>query len=751
MNRQPAITPGQTERRAMSTVSPQRPMMSRSGPPPRGVPSGSGFASTIDPIRVLRRHAGWIIVAAFLGTIIGVVAHVLLLRYYPLYASEAVFELQPGVSDSREVGTREIGSDQLAARLANTEAVLLTDPTILRSAVRHPDVRQTVWYRQFVRPSETGGETFIIDDAVDDLQETLSASVIRGTNFFRLTWRYHHAADVPVVLNSVASAYLERRREVNQAEFLQNIELFQSKLNETNRRLDALDQEIRSFIRDRGITSLTDPRYSQASIAAEQLTQEIGSTTSQLNIAQGMLMQTQAKLVGTIEPTQEDIQDAEYDPQISTILQTITNIKTELRTLNDRFHSQDNRVLAMESRLRATENELESKMTEVLRRNLEARHKRLTDQIENMRDNLEMLHAEAEAKDAVLRELAADQAQYQALEARRARYEAQRESDMMLIREIDLIRARVDAARVRLAQEAQLPREVAFPQMKFIVPLGTLLVVGLTVGLIFLREMTDQRIKRASDLSVVPSARVLGVIPELEEDPTNSAAAELVVCKHPRSVLAESYRQATTTVLQATERSGHQTILVLAGLPGSGTTTTVTNIAASLAATGKSVLVVDANFRRSKLANAMGVPSDGIGLGDLLVGEANVDEAISKSEFGVDVISAGTPGNRVFERFNNGLFENIIAELRAKYDVVLFDSPPAVVAGDAMVLANRVDAAMLVVRANQEQRGLVARLINQLADARCEGLGILLNRPRRTAGGYFKKNFEAMASYSAKS
>jgi Mrp family chromosome partitioning ATPase len=89
-----------------------------------------------------------------------------------------------------------------------------------------------------------------------------------------------------------------------------------------------------------------------------------------------------------------------------------------------------------------------------------------------------------------------------------------------------------------------------------------------------------------------------------------------------------------------------------------------------------------------------------------------------------------------------------MAELRSRYDLIIIDTPPAVVAGDALQLAGKVDAAVLVVRANQEQRGLVARLINQLADTHCDLLGILLNRARGTVGGYFKKNFETMAEYS---
>ena len=92
---------------------------------------------------------------------------------------------------------------------------------------------------------------------------------------------------------------------------------------------------------------------------------------------------------------------------------------------------------------------------------------------------------------------------------------------------------------------------------------------------------------------------------------TKAKAAELVVRKHPTSVLAESYRQAATSLLPLMDRNGHQTLLLVGGLPGAGTTTVVTNLAAAAAAAGRRVLVVDANFRRPRLAKAMGVSDVG--------------------------------------------------------------------------------------------------------------------------------------------
>jgi polysaccharide biosynthesis transport protein len=738
----------------MSTVSPQRSIPGRSIPGgPRGPmpgPPGGGLATTIDPIRVIRRYLLWIIASVFVGAGIGAAAFIYLNRYHPSYTAEALFEVQPGLRESRDLGTNQM-SDSIAFRLANTETVLLTSRQVLEVAVRARDIQQTRWHRQFVTADESGQEVFDIQSAVDNLQQTLNANVIRDTNFFRLRWENSHARDLPIVLNAIAVAYLDRRREIDHMVWNDNIEVFRRELRNTSRELESLDDEISHFIRDHGITTLGDPRFSELSLSARNLTDQITGLTSVVSMTKMALEQREAKLRYTLEPSFEDEQEAKADPAVRQYDSQIALIRAELRNARSRMQPDHRPLRRLEARLEALELERADKIDEIILFNLNVARNRLRSDLERYRQRLEEVQAEAEDVDARLRELTANHAQYHALESRRNRLEQQRQSDLDTIRAIELIRTRTDAARVRMAQRAEEPRSRAFPRANIVVPLATLVTLMLTVGLIFLRELTDRRIKGASDLAILPNARVIGIVPELAEDPTGSTQAECVVRQHPHSVLAESYRQTCAVMMRAVERNGHQTILFMGGMPGAGTTTAVTNIACSLVAAGQKVLVVDANFRRPRLAAALGLDesrAEGAGLGDLLVGAADAGDCIVKSEFGVDVIPAGTPQNRVFERLHNGLFESVVAELRGMYDIILFDAPPAVVAGDAMILANRLDAAVLVVRANQEQRGLVARLMNQLADARCEHLGIMLNRPRGTAGGYFKKNFETMAKYS---
>ncbi|MHC4208913.1 MAG: GumC family protein [Planctomycetota bacterium] len=730
----------------MSTATPIR----RPAPPPARSRRPAAFmgARTIDPFRLLRRHVWLLTATAIVGVGAGVAAFLAFKRFLPLYSGEVLFEIRSGLEDAGQLAAGDIAQEDLVARLATTETVLLTSRDVLTAAVRMPDVLDTVWFkRKFVE----GGKD-LIDKAVDELEEDINGRVVRGTNLFGLRWLTGEPLDVPIVLNTIAETYLDRRYRLDESVYEDNLELYNKELNDTERKLDDLAQEIEKFIRDKGITTLDDPRSNQLALAMSDVIQRIAENSSELTMAQSAWAQTGAKLEGTIEPSDDDRRMAEEHPTAQPHAYAVLQAKTSLRELRGKYHDPEHWLVhRAEAHLRALELEYEARIEEIMTANLQATLKALADSIERYHQMAEALETEYDEKSTQLRTLAADMSHYLEMEDERDHLAATRDADIQLIRELRLIRAREDARRVRLAELAQTPRELAFPKVQIIVPLTAVLLLGLVTGVIFLRELTDQRVKSAADVGLIPDARVLGVIPELSEDPCRCDAAELVVRKFPNSVLAESYRQIWTLVDKALTGPGHQTLLLVGGQPESGNTTVASNIAAAAAAAGRTVAIVDADFRRPRLGEAMGVSSDGAGLGDVLIGEASADEALRDTELGISVMTAGRPANRVIERLNNGQFDTLMAELRHRFDLVLVDAPPAMVAGDSLVLANRVDAAILVVRAYQEQRGLVARLTNQLIDAQCELFGIILNRPRGTAGGYFKKNFAAMAKYAAES
>jgi succinoglycan biosynthesis transport protein ExoP len=709
--------------------------------------ASSGAASTpsasLDPIRVLRQHWMGICIAAILGAIMGTGAFVLLDNYFPLYSTEVLFEVRPGLEASTDIGIREFTSDDLAERVAQTHATFIRSREILSGAVKTVDVKNTVWAKQFT--DENG--IFNQEEAVDDLEETIRAYFVRGTNYFALRWSSHEPADVATVLNAISNTFIETTTSLDLRIYNDNLRAFESSALQTAENIEVLTTNIRTFIREHNLTSLNDPRYSTLFNEIENLNNERAEALRNLGLLQPAYQAAARKLAGEIEPSMQDILNAENDRTVELYKQQLVALKAEARVRREKWGTDHPQTRQIESQIQATEAEANNKIQEIIERNLQAELKTLGDQLEQFTTMVESLDTEATEIEQRIEEQAADQSELDAMRAKREFLESSRDAQQQLINELKIIRVRAEASRVREAVRAQIPREQSFPKVEVMIPLGILLLSGLYVGLIFFKELTNRRIRGANDLRVLPGCNLLGTIPERSEDPTGCDAVEAVIHRHPNSVLAETYRQAYGNVIRPLELGGHRVVQFVSALPGAGTTSVATNFAVAAAASGKRVLLVDGNMRRPRLASAMGLDDKCAGIGDILVDHMNWADAVQHADAGVDVISAGTPAKRVFERLHTKQFEELLQDFLTQYDCVLIDSPPVVVSGDASAIANKVDATVLVVRANEDHRGLVARIIRQLADLQSELVGVVLNRPRRTAGGYLRKNYEAIAEY----
>jgi len=538
-------------------------------------------------------------------------------------------------------------------------------------------------------------------------------------------------------------------KERDNVVFRSNEKLFDEEGENIKLTLQDLNDELQSFIRMKGITTLDDTRFSQDMVEIQQLTSTLTSTRTTLSAMHQTYMQVAAKLDGTLEPTMEDRLEAERDPILARQVQTLEAMKGNLRALRERLSLSHPQVQDAEISVRATEDQIDSKMEVIIRRNLNAQLKDVSDALQQLSALLEETELEIEKKDAGLRELAADQSQFEHMISRRKQLEAQQDDNLRLIASLRLMKLRADAGRVRQATLALEPRIKSFPRLEIMIPAGMFLCCAAYIGIIFLREITDQKIRSASDVMIIPGAKVAGVLPDIEEDPEELETPALAVFHSSEGVFAESCRQAWVGIDRSLQRSSHQTVLVLAAAPDAGTTTVIGNLAVSAAAAGLRVVVVDCNFRRPAAASMFDFEDLSPGVADLLTGSVEIESVIHKSESGVSVISAGTPANRLFQRLGSERMKSILAQLRSTFDLVLIDSPPSIVAGDAILLANLVDAITLVVRSDRDERGLIARVMRELSDSRGEMIGITLNAARGTTGGYFRKNYLAMVNYAA--
>ena len=276
--------------------------------------------------------------------------------------------------------------------------------------------------------------------------------------------------------------------------------------------------------------------------------------------------------------------------------------------------------------------------------------------------------------------------------------------------------------RIALFAQAQKPESMSFPQLKIMIPLGVVLIAGLTGGLVVLREILDQRVRGPADLSTMARIRILGLVSDVQEDPTRPANIFTAFRDAPTGVTAESFRLLRAPVVKAMDQQGHKSLLVLAGMPGSGGTTVATNLGLACAGADERVLIIDANLRRPGIQKAFGLP-DGAGLGDVLAGAVKLDDAVRPtSASGLFVLTSGSAANRTMpERARLRVqMARVLTEAKGKFDRIIIDSMPAIVSGDGFALANRVDAVALG-RAGPQRwklRPWVARLRNQLGECR---------------------------------
>jgi Mrp family chromosome partitioning ATPase len=702
-------------------------------------------AAQIDPIRVLRQHSWKLVAAAVVGMGLGIVGNVVGNFVYPLYSETVLFELQVSPEEATDVTSRDDRTEEAVERAGQTEAARLLSREILLKAMNHRDIEQTKWSEWYLDDSGR----FVAENAVDDLEEELTAGHRRRTNYFSLAWSTHVAADVPVVLNRIAETYIATKKATDDQKFEANRQNFARQLADLDNQLSSLGKEIAKFVTDRNMTSTSEER-SEMLLVVEDTARRLGETKSLLTLAASRKSQTEAKMEGRLEPSPDDIRTAEEDPQVQRANTQVQELRVAAESYRKRFGATHAALRSMETQVKAAELERDALVAQVLKRNLNADFKTFADQVESYTGLLEKFEKDYAGQSERLKDFTANLATVDELKERRERLLEARAKQLEVLANLDQLKARDDARAVTIAKRAQTPREKSFPQLKYMLPLGSVLTLAIYLAFIFVRELLDTRVRYATDLLGVSGLRLLGSVPDLAEDPLGPKKVERVVRDAPKSVVAELSRQLSGQVLKLCAQHSVKSVACLSGLPEAGTTSVITNIADSMAASGRKVLVVDANFRRSHLAAAMGTEPDARGLGDVLRGTASPRDVIRPAGGDVDIVSAGTPENRVFELLNTPRFDEFMQAVSGDYDIVLVDVPPVVVAGDAMAVANKVDGTILVVRAFQEQRGLVARLVNQLTEVRAQFLGAVLNRPTNTAGGYLRKNYQAMAAYAGK-
>ena len=284
----------------------------------------------------------------------------------------------------------------------------------------------------------------------------------------------------------------------------------------------------------------------------------------------------------------------------------------------------------------------------------------------------------------------------------------------------------------KVAGEATYDAKPIAPNMPLNIAVGALLGLLVGVGGAALREMFDTSIKSPDDIAELTGSAVMTVVP-----------FDSGVPKHPlisdhlgHSDRFEAFRVLRTNLQFVDLDSRHQTLVVSSAVPDEGKTVTATNLAIALAQTGRSVLLLDCDFRNPGVAKLLRLENS-VGLLSVLIGRGRFEECVQRHESGVDFMGTGPRPPNPAEVLETQAMRDFLSFTREAYDVVVIDTPPLLPVADPAIVASMSDGVLLVTRYGRTSRVLVQQAIERLRTVDVRILGVVLNMtPRKAAAGY---------------
>ena len=304
---------------------------------------------------------------------------------------------------------------------------------------------------------------------------------------------------------------------------------------------------------------------------------------------------------------------------------------------------------------------------------------------------------------------------------------------------------------VEVAQAAMPPTSPSSPKTARNTILGGLLGLMLGLGIAFLLERLDRRIREPQDLEAVYGLPLLGVVPESSAlSRSGRGGGETRAALPPGE--AEAFHLIRAHLRYFNVDRDLRTLMVASAAPGDGKTTVARHLAGAAARMGSRVLLVEADLRRPTLAQQLVVQS-GPGLADVLIGAVSMHDATQTVDlegsaesakgrtYDLLVSGAVLPPNPG-ELIESQAMEAVLQQAKADYDLIVIDTPPLTAVSDAFPLLRKVDGVIIVGRVGRNRRDIAERLHETLTGAGAPLLGVVANGFKSSGPGSYAYAYE---------
>lgn len=276
--------------------------------------------------------------------------------------------------------------------------------------------------------------------------------------------------------------------------------------------------------------------------------------------------------------------------------------------------------------------------------------------------------------------------------------------------------------KVTVLDNPEVPSSPTSPDLVRTIVMG--IFIGLVVGSAsaYLRVRMDRSVRDSKVASALAGAPVIGVVTR-----DRQLASDHVLGPQSRSATAEAFRKMRTNLQFLNVDEPPRVIMVSSSVASEGKSTVAVNLAVTLAAGGHRVTIVEADLRRPRIAKYLGLV-DGVGLTSVLSGAADLDDVLQSYGNGnLSLLAAGLIPPNPSELLSSSQLSSLVAELRARNDFVIVDTPPLLPVSDGSAVAVVMDGVLLAVRHGKTRREELEQSAAMLTRVGAKTLGVILN------------------------
>lgn len=547
--------------------------------------------------------------------------------------------------------------------------------------------------------------------AVEQLQDNLELMPVANSSVIRIGYSAYSPDVAQAIVNGVADQYIVDQLQVK-------LETANAATTWLTTRVAELRQQVQTS--EEAVAALRSQLSTDAGQGIEITQQQLAALNAALAAAQSEATTAEARYQRLAEALAagEDLSPEsqlirQYRDEEGVLLTrrntlsenhpAIPQIDTQIRTVRDRIGDEGRRVAAV------AQADLQTARTRV--RELEQAVRNLESKaLAQSHDEIRIRQLEREAE--------ANRLLYENLLTRLN--ESSQQEDLQ-------------TADARILSSAEAPLEPQSRRALPLIALAGLFGCALGGGIALMRDNFNNTFRSPRQVEAATGLRVLGALPAL---PARARTRDFVkyLLQNPNSALAEAVRNLRTSILRPNGATPPRLVMVTSSVPGEGKSITSMLIAITSRQMGKSTIVVDCDLRRSAVGRFFDeAEEDRPGILSVLEGGATLQEAVYEDPAtGLHALMVQRSERAKSDRnaadiLSSRRFAELIRQLGQTYEVVILDTPPALVVTDARIISAMVDSVVYVVRWNATERDAVLEGLKEMNSVQAPIAGAVLS------------------------